>query len=107
MCGNEIHVNKFFAQTFNLVSGVWINNILYNLNGNRNKKYIFHKSEEIHQKIRVLIVQSCEHLRLVFFFKYGKKTTINFKFLEQVTVIGKIRYVAITDKFSYCEVYLV
>jgi hypothetical protein len=77
------------------------------MNGNRNKNYIFHKSEEIQQKIRVLIVQSCEHLRLVFFFKYGKKTTINFKFLEQVTVIGKIRYVAIIDKFSYCEVYLV
>jgi hypothetical protein len=38
------------------------------MNGNRNKKYIFHKSEEIQQKIRVLIVQSCEHLRLVFFF---------------------------------------
>jgi hypothetical protein len=47
------------------------------MNGNRNKKYIFHKSEEIQQKIRVLIVQSCEHLRLVFFFfLYGQKKTI-------------------------------
>jgi hypothetical protein len=41
------------------------------MNGNRNKKYIFHKSEEIQQKIRVLIVQSCEHLRLVFFFFFN------------------------------------